>query len=300
MTNISVTVNGQDPDPVPQLGSQLINVTFIYAGTLGAIIWDILSNINADYSLAKYLPKSLPVAVITTLATFTFGAIVITQPMKNCSVTVYGLSWMFTLLLSSTTLLFFFRVRAVYMDKKYVIAFFFLSWLGVVAGCIAETQSGGPAWSSIPYPSNPYCLGDPINLLTLVTTMSTAPMANDVLSFCAITWRLMQISHVETTFKSSIQVMLFGHYLPAFSRALLRDGQVYFLCTVSLAILSTATFFVPGVPRIVSIAIVYPNVAIMNLMGCKIFRDTKLGLSTLSDPTQSIAFHVPELSDQRA
>ncbi|KDR82163.1 hypothetical protein GALMADRAFT_90774 [Galerina marginata CBS 339.88] len=281
-----------------------------------AIIWDILSNINADYRLAKDLPKSLPVAVyflsrqVHVLVVFVVLLQLADwskelqhwrpQPIKNCSAAFYGLSWMFTVLLSSTTLLFFFRVRAVFMDKKYVVAFFFLSWLAVVAGCIAETQSGGPAPPSIPYPSNAYCLGDPINLLTLVTTMSTAPMANDVLSFCAITWRMLQISHVETTFKSGIQVMLFGHYLPAFSRALLRDGQVYFLCTVSLAILSTATFFIPGVPRIVSIAIVYPNVAIMNLMGCKIFRHTKLGLSALSDPTQSIAFHIPEPSDQRA
>jgi len=125
----------------------------------------------------------------------------------------------------STTLLFFFRVRAVYLDNNYVVGAFAIMWLGVVAVCINATQEGGAGEIG---PTN-YCL--PVGDVRgpSVSASAIIPFINDVLGFCAVTWRLTQNSQVNPTLKSSFKAMAFGHYLPTFSRALLQDGQTYFL-----------------------------------------------------------------------
>lgn len=141
---------------------------------------------------------------------------------------MYTVAWMMSFSLSLTTLLFFLRVRAIYADRQYVVSFFFILWIGVIAGCVVETQVGGVATIKNT-PSQGYCISNPINILSLVTTMATIPMVNDTLSFCAVTWRLMHNSQVDRSFQKGIKVVIFGRYLPAFSRALLIDGQIYFL-----------------------------------------------------------------------
>ena len=124
----------------------------------------------------------------------------------------------------STTLLFFFRVRAVYRDNKYVVGAFAIMWLGVLAVCINAAREGGASEIG----PTKYCL--PVDVRgASVSASAVIPFINDVLGFCAVTWRLMKNSQVNPTFKSSLKVIVFGHYLPTFSRALLQDGQIYFL-----------------------------------------------------------------------
>lgn len=148
--------------------------------------------------------------------------------MTNCIATMDTVAWMMALSLTLTTLLFFLRVRAIYIDKPCVVGFFFILWIGVCAGCIVETQVGRAATAGDML-TDGYCISNPVNNLSLVTTMATIPLVNDTLSFCAITWRLMQIAEGERTFKKGMKVVVFGRYLPAFTRALLKDGQIYFL-----------------------------------------------------------------------
>lgn len=62
-----------------------------------------------------------------------------------------------------------------------------------------------------------------------VQIASTIPVINDTLVFLAITWRLYYNSYARPTLRIGLQVLIFGNYLPRFSRALLRDGQAYYL-----------------------------------------------------------------------
>ena len=152
------------------------------------------------------------------------------NPMVDCTILLTTASWILAIALSLTTLLFFFRVRAIYLNNKCVTALFFLCWLAVVAGCIVGAQRVGkdePSGSNSF--ANPYCISDPIDMVSVVTSMSTIPMINDVLSFIAVTWRITQNSLVEVSFVNGFKVVLLGRYLPALSKALLMDGQFYFL-----------------------------------------------------------------------
>jgi len=111
-----------------------------------------------------------------------------------------------------------------YLNNKYVVGAFVIMWLGVLGGCITATQNDEATRIG---PTN-YCL----SVSRRASSISVAviiPLINDVLSFCAVTWRLAQNAQVNPTFRTGLRVMIFGHYLPVFSKALLQDGQIYFL-----------------------------------------------------------------------
>lgn len=147
--------------------------------------------------------------------------------MNHCSLILNAMQWSFVITISSTTLLFFFRIRAVCTENKYLVGFFFLFWIAVVGVCIGGALERSLATNNLG-PTH-YCLSDPVNLIALITAISTVPMANDVLGFIAVTRQLIQNARVETTFKNGWRIAIFGKYLPAFSKALLKDSQAYFL-----------------------------------------------------------------------
>jgi hypothetical protein len=55
------------------------------------------------------------------------------------------------------------------------------------------------------------------------------PLINDTLVFLAISWCLSCNSYARRTLKDGIRILVFGDYLPLFSKAMLQDGQVYYL-----------------------------------------------------------------------
>ena len=132
--------------------------------------------------------------------------------------------WFFAISIPSTYLLFFFRVRAVYSDNKYVVGAFAIMWLGVLAACITATQKN----EAIRIGPTNYCLPSS-HLAPSIWAAAIIPLIHDTLGFCAVTWRLTKNARIDPTFKTGFNVLVFGHYLPAFSRALLQDGQKYFL-----------------------------------------------------------------------
>ena len=133
--------------------------------------------------------------------------------------------WFYAIAMPSTTLLFFFRVRAVYLDNKYIVGAFAVLWLGVLAASINSTVALASATRI--EPTN-YCLPAIVSG-SRISASAIIPFVNDVLGFFAVTWRLAKNSQVDPTLKTNVKTMIFGHYLPRFSRALLQNGQIYFL-----------------------------------------------------------------------
>jgi len=132
-------------------------------------------------------------------------------------------NYLYPLALASIALLFFFRVRAVFNLNKYVVAFFSFMWLAVLAGGL--TPIWGVVGASIG-PTN-YCVLANIELY--VTSGAIIPLINDTLVFLAITWKLMGHAHVNNSICTGFRIFAFGEYMPALSKALLQDGQVYYL-----------------------------------------------------------------------
>ena len=193
-----------------------------------------------------------------------------------------------------TSLLFFFRTRAVFGGNPWVTAFFAGLWLAVLGGCLAliidvfEPMNSESNTMAI-------CLDPGFN--PFVAAVTIIPLVNDTLAFLAMSWRLSRNSYYEPyTLIMGIRFLIFGDYLPVFSRALLRDGQAYYLLALSdlclmlkqltgcsfhrtivtMNIISVIMLFYPSNPDILRTIFVVPNMTLMNVMAGRAFRNAML------------------------
>jgi hypothetical protein len=131
-----------------------------------------------------------------------------------------------------TSLLFFFRTRAVFNGNRWIVAFFATLWLAVLGGCLAFVVDVFYAPSPAPN-AHAFCIKENINPFVAAATI--IPLINDTFTFLAVTWHLFRKSYVRHTLKNNFRLLVFGDYLPVFSKALLQDGQAYYLLALSLS-----------------------------------------------------------------
>ena len=134
-----------------------------------------------------------------------------------------ALAWMYAICIPTTSLLFFLRVRAVFYRYKYVVWFFSCMWLAVAGAAFTAPRT--LVASSIG--SSNYCVGVTVKSFALVCIV--IPFINDTLVLLAVTIGLGMHAHIEPNLKQGIRTVMYGDYLPAFSRAMLRDNQMYYL-----------------------------------------------------------------------
>ena len=143
-------------------------------------------------------------------------------PVDNCHLIRYvGILYPIAIPLGILPLMV--RVFAIYRNNKFVIAFFSITWLSVLGGCVAmPIGSAGRNFGS-----TKYCyqkLTDPTNALT-----SFSPFIHDSLIFLATSWAFMRNSYSGLCIKNIFRVAVLGRELPPFSKSILRDGQAYYL-----------------------------------------------------------------------
>lgn len=115
-----------------------------------------------------------------------------------------------------------------YRNKKWATSFFLLTWMVAVVAFTSE------AWYSAKLqvvanigPTN-YCIT--LELPDYTVVASIIPFVYETIVFSAISMRLATVSMTEpSTGKEWMKLALFGDYLPAFSKAMLQDGQLYYL-----------------------------------------------------------------------
>ncbi|KAF8166734.1 hypothetical protein K438DRAFT_1856840 [Mycena galopus ATCC 62051] len=252
---------------------------YIVAGTSAVFVWDILSNLKGDYTLLfKYRPR-WPVAAYflsrITSAVYVIGfTIFLTYPVEGCRTFDLGLQILYPISIPSTSLLFFFRVRAIYGDARMVTIIFGLMWVVVLATCIMiPFATGGVNIGTTRY----FIVGE---LAPSAVIVGIAPAVFDTTVFIAISYRLIGNTHTEYSWIEKARTFLTGAYLPSFSKSLLVDGQVYYMITV---VSNTVTAIMACRPPI-GIAYrslpVLPNVMLTSVMACRVYRHTRL------NPTQ--------------
>ncbi|KAF9527236.1 hypothetical protein CPB83DRAFT_769032 [Crepidotus variabilis] len=261
----------------PELAVQATVSNYVLVGSLAVLTWDILSNLHSDLRLLREFRVNLSMTVyfissrIFTLAYLSALVVLETAPTGHCE-NIRKIQAMYPIAVPSTSLLFFFRVCALYNHNRYLVAFFFISWLSVVAGAITTTQgiTGGPIGLT------KYCINT--RLESYVSLACIPPFVNDTLVFCATTWALMQNSYADGSLRNGLKVMVFGRYLPSFSRAILQDGQVYYATIISLNLVVIVLFFTESVPIVYRSFFGVPNVVLMNVMACYVYRKIRFGV----------------------
>jgi hypothetical protein len=117
-------------------------------------------------------------------------------------------------------LLFFLRARAIYNRNTILVFFLFLMWLSVlgtaaIVPIIATTANIG---------TTDYCIDVAVKSYASAATIT--PLVHDTIIFLAISLRLFGNSHVT---RRNFKAFVTGEYLPQFSKAILKDGQLYYL-----------------------------------------------------------------------
>ncbi|KZP23848.1 hypothetical protein FIBSPDRAFT_447659 [Athelia psychrophila] len=126
----------------------------------------------------------------------------------------------------ATALLFCFRVSAIYLNSRIMVAFFTLGWLAVT-GCRAyDAYLGMLKFSSGPDRSCGIIL--PANgKIDAVSYVSLA--VYDTVVYLAISWRLSSEPMTGSHWQARLSSFVSGTGLYRLSRTLLRDGQFYYL-----------------------------------------------------------------------
>ena len=220
--------------------------------------------------------------------------------ISTCVMVERAVAFFYSVTVVSTSLLFFFRTRALFGTHPWVVAFFAFLWLAVLGGSLAYFVNILGPTPVDPTTNTPTCLKPGMKPFVGATTIIC--MINDTFVFLAISWRLSRISynrHVSThVFNSGIRFLIFGDYLPVFSKVLLKDGQAYYLlafflifvvcfknssqiCSfhrtiVTMNIISVTMLYYPSNSAILQTIIAVPNIALMNIMTSWVFRNTIL------------------------
>ncbi|KAF8180741.1 hypothetical protein K438DRAFT_2021303 [Mycena galopus ATCC 62051] len=180
----------------PELATQLLLSRYVWAGTAAVLLWDILSNLKADYMLFFKYKLAWPVAAYfvsrITSAAYVIGCVVfLTSPVGACRAFDLALDLLYPVAIPSTSLLFFFRVRAIHGRTRAATITFGLMWLAVLATCILVPTSTGGANIE---PTR-YCVV--AELAPYEGAVGLTPGLFDTAVFFAILYKLVGNTHIE-------------------------------------------------------------------------------------------------------
>ncbi|RDB22909.1 hypothetical protein Hypma_009716 [Hypsizygus marmoreus] len=258
-----------------EAGRQLRVAGYVIVGSLGAFIYDLFSNVGVEYQMlfkrkiafptVAYFLSRLSVLVYTILNT-----LLQTAPLgKHCAKVETAFCALYHVATSSTALLFLLRARAIYNRSKYAIAFFVALWLGVLGSSLTAATMGG----AVSIGPTRYC--QPLPLKAYIGAAPIMFAVFDTCVFLAISWRLLMDAWPDPSKQPQpkLRGIVLGKYLPEFSRALLRDGQVYYLVSVSSNIAVVVITFLEILPVTYRYLLIF-NSVLTNMMACRVHRHT--------------------------
>ncbi|OCB90290.1 hypothetical protein A7U60_g2464 [Sanghuangporus baumii] len=261
----------------PDVATELEVSRYIYVASLGAFTWDLFSNVPADFQLlfehritlatvAYFVSRVVSLTYIVASTVFQIGSV------ENCQALLISLGVCFAVAVPATSLLFLFRIRAVFNDQRIVVWTFVFLWLSVLAGCI-----------TVPFAINGTHIGPTSNCInSSVKPFSSAGIVisavNDTLVLFAISLRLVYNASGTNKSGARLKSIWHGSTLPQISKSILQSGQQYYLITVGWNVLAMAMILAPSVPPVYRAMFTIPSVAVENCMACKVYRDVKFGV----------------------
>ncbi|KIM82763.1 hypothetical protein PILCRDRAFT_70458 [Piloderma croceum F 1598] len=252
-----------------------------------AFVWDWIMSMPEEYEiLRKSTFRTLDVTyVLSQLVASNMLGIV--APVRNCQTLLYILGSCAGFCLSFTSLLFLYRVRAVYSQSKIVRGFFNLLWVvmarsSVLVPLSLEGEHLGPTNR---------CIQTGIHTFGYATTIINT--SYDTLVFIAISCQIIAYTTYGDDWRARARSFYTAGGLPKISKALLQGGQLYYSATIGLNIVFAIMLISPSVPVLYRPILSIPNLALENTMACRVHRAVKLGLIKNFSGTQ---FEISTLS----
>ncbi|KIK54011.1 hypothetical protein GYMLUDRAFT_264861 [Collybiopsis luxurians FD-317 M1] len=263
----------------PEIAYQCQIDTYIVAGTLAIFIWDVLSNLSDDWRLFRPTKNNFVLAayVISRISSLAYVAgrmVEMTYPVGNCKLMDTIIGCFFPAGIAGSCVLFFLRARAIYRSQKYMVALFAFLWVSVLAACL--TIPFGT--SALNIGDTPYCINIFFKGFTAASVI--VPTIYDTVIFLAISYKLMSNSRSLAP-DQSFRDRILGTNLPGFSRAMLQNGQKYYLVTLLSNLATILLAYAPVDPAYRNV-LALPNTMLTNVMACYVYR--KMVLCKGRDP----------------
>ncbi|KAF9547615.1 hypothetical protein CPC08DRAFT_769410 [Agrocybe pediades] len=295
--NITVPLSSQWPAvvfaPDSLLAYRLAVSTYFAVGALSVFVWDMFYNLANDYDLAKTHKGSITsiiyfVSRFSTLAFMILQSIVLTLPLDHCGRFHVAVLVCYNLLISTTMLLSYFRVCAVWGKNKAIVVVFGFLWLS----CVACTLTSITGITFASFPGVPYC--SVFVSGNYVSAAVIGPTVNHILVFVAITYGVCMSrtnGHQSLFSSGGYRTFIFGESLPAFSKAILQSSQLCYLVAGLVGLVALTWFYVFHSDAGYRLAIFTPYAAVVNIMFSWVFRKAKLDLFTVIIPTHHTHTH---------
>ncbi|KAJ6572466.1 hypothetical protein DFH09DRAFT_1312755 [Mycena vulgaris] len=304
--------SGTSPNLPASLQRPLQIAAYVFTGSTAVLVWDILNNLRNDYSLLfkHKMTYASAAYVVSRLASFiyTLGfALFASYPLARCNTAFIVFNSFYPIAVSATAFLFLFRVRAIYGSSRFVTVIFGIMWLAVLATSVTVPISGRAT-----------SFGNPPHCITLARrhpysgSSGIILTVHDTVVFFAISYRLVSnFVHAQQTRGDKVKELFSGANLPAYTKAVFNDGQMYYMVTVVINILTTVMVYVPTASPLYHGLLVIPNVMLTSIMACRVYRHTKLGhtrsgeelvlptLNPRASEHQSIQFRAVDFSPER-
>ncbi|KAF9457889.1 hypothetical protein BDZ94DRAFT_1227223 [Collybia nuda] len=265
---------------------------YITTGALSILVWDILTHLQSDYKLVSRYRVNLPTIVyfVSRWSTLLYAitiSVFHSAPIDDCDTLTKATCAVYHVTVSSTALLFFLRVRAIFNRNTYITVGFFTLWVIVLGGSLTSVLSA----TGVHIGNTKYCTFS--DLKTYRSAVANITLAIfDTAIFIGITWRLSN-SHLSIKKTNSADLKprfhLFGRYLPVFTKALLHDGQKYYLVAMLANLLVVFLDFIPGVPMPYRATFLAPAIGLTNIMACRVFRHTKMRNKNKEPPIANVS-----------
>ena len=169
---------------------------------------------NYFNSIHKYVDL-VPSRLLTLI--FLVGAV------GNCQTLQVAIGCCFAVGVSATSLLFFFRVKAIFNNNIYIVIFFGFLWLCTLAGSITVPFAIEGAHIGL----TNHCINTGVKPFSSSGVIIAT--VNDTLIFISITYRLLVDTTYDDSWRGRLRSFFKGKGLPAFSQSLLQSGQEYYL-----------------------------------------------------------------------
>ncbi|KAJ6454631.1 hypothetical protein C8R45DRAFT_915116 [Mycena sanguinolenta] len=283
----------------PALANQLQVSHYVDAATLGAYVWDIGLNLGNDYTLLFKHRVRFPTIVYFMSRVFTLAYILTTfffqvAPVTNCNALAVGVGICLVFSQTTTALLFFLRVTAVWYPSKIAYVVFLILWMAVLGAGITvplgdRAAHVGPTTQCIITVVPAY-----------VEVAAIMPVFNDTAIFLAISYRILAHILVADSSMARLRVFFGGRGLSTLSRALLQSGQHFYLIAVVTHIVLLVLLKLPHLSPVYRIMLTTPGFPLINAMACLVFRRIKFGLispdgiSKVPTTGLSVDFHAIE------
>ncbi|KAF9563004.1 hypothetical protein CPC08DRAFT_687120 [Agrocybe pediades] len=269
----------------PLVAREIATATYIHIGATAVLVWDFANNIRNDYRILFHCKIGLQTcAYILTkimLLAYALGRVVlITSPIADCAKFEAVMNGLLTACVALTTLTFYLRIYAIYRDNLVVKVVYGILWLATVGISVTFNMTFTAEHLG---PTN-YCLEGVKNHFLL--PLAIVILTNDILIYVAITYRLYNLFYdIESSTGQKLKLLL-GTSLPAFSKAVLQDSQLYFLMIVA-----TKAFLVYTVHSLrppMSVMYIICHLVLVNILSGRIFRTVKMNSDRWERPLSAV------------